>query len=64
MILLGLQLVSALHFSFMDEGDVDQNHQNLNPFFLNQEAWKGGRRGKVNLLETPKAGEKADDPGV
>ena len=26
--------------------------------------WKGGRRGKVNLLETPKAGEKADDPGV
>ncbi len=27
-----------------DEGDVDQNHQNLNPFFLNQEAgFDGGR---------------------
>jgi len=31
---------STLH----DEGDVDQNHQNFNPFFLNQAAgFDGGR---------------------
>jgi len=37
----------------VDEGDVDQNHQNLNSFFLNQEVGFDG--GRLRYLEVEKS---------